>query len=116
VTAGGPGSRARSRELGYAEAMREIGWLLRDEAEKWQGTADLQLSREFEAAMTVCAREMDRIGRLALDTSLLHCERGDFAGNISHLAYLEREWGHEPAPRELPGHDRTGRTGKESRD
>jgi hypothetical protein len=34
------GTRARSREIGYAEAMAEMGGLLDAEARKWKGTAE----------------------------------------------------------------------------
>ena len=45
----GSGSRARSREIGYAEAMSEIGFLLKAEADRWQNSADQQMGRSFSA-------------------------------------------------------------------
>lgn len=104
----GSGTRARSREIGYAEAMGEIGFLLRHEAAKWGNTGEQQLDPVARAALKVAADELGKLADFALGSYSLHVdERGGFAGSIEHLDYLEREWNHAPARRELPHHEQS---------
>ena len=104
--AAGSGSRARSREIGYADAMQEVGMLLRAEARKWRGSAEQQLHAEWRSALNVAAGQLEQVADFAAGAAQLHFDaRGDFAWNIGHLDYLERKWGHAPAPRELPARD-----------
>jgi hypothetical protein len=70
--AGGSGTRARTREIGYAEAMAEMSELLSVQAGRWQGTADQQLSPEFHAALTVAAREMRQLADYAHGAAQVH--------------------------------------------
>lgn len=110
MTAPGTGSRARTREIGYAEAMYEVSLLLRAEARRWHGEADHQLSAEWRAALRTCADYVDEIAEFAEGAHRVHVDAtGDFARNVGHLEYLEREWGHAPAPRELPRDNEAGR-------
>ena len=99
----GSGSRARSREIGYAEAMGEIGFMLRDEARRWENTAGQQIDPVARAALNVAGRQLREIADFALGTYELHLDPdGDFARNVEHRARLEANR-HVPAgPRELP--------------
>lgn len=87
---GGPGSRARSRELGYAAAMRDISWLLDHEARKWKGTAEQQLSDEWRAALLVAAGELRKVSTYAHNVSVTYelPDLGEFlADTVWHPRY-----------------------------
>lgn len=100
----GSGSRARSREIGYAQAMREIGVLLRSESEKWQNSAEQQIVPFAGAALKVAASSLQEIADYALGAWQLHLDdRGDFARDIEHCNWLEDQRYRAPGPRELPG-------------
>ena len=96
--AGGSGTRARSRQLGAAEAYRDISHLLGAEARKWKGSADQQLSPEFHAALTVAAREMQRLADYAHGVSMLYEIPG--MDELTGFAWNPRF--NDPAPAELP--------------
>ena len=99
----GSGSRARSREIGYAQAMCEIGQLLRAEAARWRNSADQQINAHAHAALTVVAGNLGEIADFAFGAFQLHInERGSFARDVEHLAFLEREYNARPARCELP--------------
>jgi hypothetical protein len=103
------GSRARSREIGYAEAMGEIGFLLRDEARRWKSTAGQQVVPFAGAALAVAADSLEQLADFALGAYSLHVDPGrGLARDAEHRSWLERE-GYVPAgPRELPRREQSG--------
>lgn len=107
MTPGGPGSRARSREIGYAEGMREMYVLLRQGEESWR-QAELD---EAEAGRLEVAAVMGKVGAwlgtyadYASSAWEVHADTaGTFARDVEHRDWLEAEYRHYPAgPLELP--------------
>lgn len=99
----GSGTRARSREIGYAEGVLEMSRAMRRSAELYRDIAKDQLSPEWSAAMSGAAEKMSELASYAYLVYELHAhEYGTFAGNIEHLAFLEREYNGRAARRELP--------------
>jgi hypothetical protein len=100
------GSRARSRELGYAAAMLEMSQVLRGAAETWQAVelaaaadGNLQAAEMFGKI----GAWLDEYGSYAFGAWQLHDDyRGRFARNMEHLALLERKYGDPPAREDLP--------------
>lgn len=97
-----PGSRARSREIGYAEAMSEMDQLLNAEAARWQGTADLQLSREFYAALSAAARQIRKLADYAHGAAQVHGTGGLKSLNEFLFEVMWQPWPGETVPAELP--------------
>jgi len=104
--AGGSGTRARTRELGYADGMLEMYELLRAGEKSW---LDAEVA-EAEAGNMRVAEVMGSIGAwlrvygdYAFDAYQLHSDYlGRFARDVEHRAYLEREGYCGPPRRELP--------------
>lgn len=101
--AGGSGTRARTREIGYAEAMAEMSELISAQARKWKGIADQQLSPEFHAALTVAGREMRQLADYARYAAQVHGLEGtgDLMEFLTECLWDPR-YGGPPAPPELP--------------
>jgi hypothetical protein len=98
VTAGGSGTRARSREFGYAEAMRDISRLLDREARKWKNSAEQQLSAEWRAALKVAADELRKVGDYAHTVSVAY-ELPDLGEFLAETVWHPR-YGGSAAPHE----------------
>jgi hypothetical protein len=95
-----PGSRARSREIGYAEAMADISRLLRAEARKWKNSADAQIIPLAEAALKVAAGSLEELADYAFSASMIYGD--ERSGDIDQ--WIQLEWRlHQDAPTELGG-------------
>jgi hypothetical protein len=96
------GSRARSREIGYAEAMADMSHLLTAAASRWKNSAGKQVIPVAEAALTVAANEMLKLADYAHGVSQVYGT--DHAMPIEEFL-LEVIWDPrwcDPAPAELP--------------
>ena len=105
MKAPGTGSRARSREIGYAEGLAEVGWLLREEAQRWRNEAEHQLAPEWRAALRACADNVARIGDYAFSARELYGEYqgGRLAWEAGWQDMAEAEGWRPAGPRERPG-------------
>lgn len=108
MRAAASGSRARTRELGYADAMAKMGGLLYAEADAWRkGALESAADGEMSAAAAedAVAALFDRYARHALDVFEVYVagEPGRFTRAVEHLAWLEGKGYGQAAPRELPG-------------
>ena len=106
------GSRARSREIGYAQAMLEMSAILRDAGESWR-KEELAAADDGEIAIAAMYGRigswLDSYSSHALRTWEIHVHRdGTFVRDVEHLAFLEREYGGRPARRELPEGEHSG--------
>jgi hypothetical protein len=107
----GAGSRARSRELGYADAMRDMSFILRAGMKSWQ-RAEMEEAEAGQlrvaAAMGSVAAWLERYADFAGQVWDVHVHpQGTFAREVEHLAFLEREYGYPPARREPPQRERS---------
>jgi hypothetical protein len=98
------GSRARSREIGYAEAMADISHLLRAEARKWKNSADAQIIPLAEAALKVAASSLQELADYAHSVAQVHGTEhampiGELLINVMWHSSSQR-----PVPREVPQH------------
>jgi hypothetical protein len=84
--------------------MRNISNLIGNQARKWKGTADQQLSPEFHAALTVAAREMQKLADYAHGVSMAY-ELPDLGEFLADTVWHPRYGG--PVPAELPGREQS---------
>jgi hypothetical protein len=94
-----PGSRARSREIGYAEAMADMSELLDDEASRWKNLAGKQLDPSAHAIASALSVRLDKLADYAHGASTIHevPSLGEFLADTAwHPRYSD------PAPAELP--------------
>jgi hypothetical protein len=98
------GTRERTREIGYGEAVLDVTIDLRDISDRWRKWAGEQFSSGAHAALMMAADELDRYVRYQYGVyDLIIDYRGAFAADVERL---NRHAGHfGPARRELPGED-----------
>jgi hypothetical protein len=105
VTApGGSGTRARTRELGAAEAWRDISHLIGDAARRWKGTGEQQLDLTAHALALALAEELRRLADYAHSASMTY-ELPDLGDFLTDTLWNPRWSG--PAPAELPQRDQS---------
>lgn len=66
------GSRARSREIGYAEAMRDVSHVLWRLEDGYKAMAVQQFSPECQAALALAATELGKVREYAHGVSMLY--------------------------------------------
>jgi hypothetical protein len=98
------GSRARSRELGYAEAMRDISCLISDKAGRWKRTGEQQLDPRTHALTMVLADQLRELADYAHGVFMTY-ELPDLGEFLTDTAWNPRFGG--TAPAELPGRDQS---------
>jgi hypothetical protein len=91
---GAPGTRARSREIGYAEAMHDIWSLLRAKERQYQALAADTGCPALAAGFAAVAGAMDDIASYAFDAWLIHGDRRE--GDIESC--LRAMWGQNGYP------------------
>lgn len=92
------GSRARSREIGYAEAMRDVSHVLWRLEDGYKAMAGQQFSPEWQAALALAAAELGKVREYAHDASMLYEVPG--MDELTGFAWKPRPG--EPVPAELP--------------
>jgi hypothetical protein len=101
----GSGSRARSRELGYADAMRDISHVLWNLEDGYKDLAREQMSPAWEAALTLTASNLREVRKYANSVSVMY--ELPSPGEFLLETYWHPRWGGDPAPAELPGRDQS---------
>lgn len=94
-----PGSRARSRELGYAEAMRDASCLLGHEADRWKNLAGQQLDPAAQAIASALGIRLDKLRDYTHSVSVTY-ELPDLGEFLAETFWHPRFGG--PVPAELP--------------
>ena len=95
----GVGTHARSRELGYSDAMSEIGALLRAEAQRWVKGAERE-EPLIAAAFALAAGKLQEVARYAQAATDLYV---DHRSPLEESSLVQLDWRlRGDAPRELP--------------
>ena len=94
---GAPGSRARSRELGYADAMNDIWLLLRGKERQYEAMAADTAYPALAAGFTGAAAALGEMASYAFAVSLIHETQRGQSGLDSWLHFM---WRNREAPQE----------------
>lgn len=95
------GSRARSREIGYAEAMREMKNILGDMGRQSRALAATVASAEMGAGLLAGAAALDQAASYAFSACMIYGDERS-GGDIDH--WMQLNWSiHRDAPKELGG-------------
>lgn len=96
---GAPGTRARSRELGYAQAMEDMWHMLREMEDDYKARAEAEGNRVMAYALAYATWLLHELGSYAYAAHTIHDTHTLGGGLDGGLQFM---WGQHEAPAELP--------------